>query len=330
MKYLLFSVLTLTLTTLSIAQNSDKTNCGHVYYIQPPADMSLQTFKTYYVDATVPENNATYKDVIYKELYLPGFKRTETRESADFIINFTMYPLVFGKLEEKSFTSEVEKDGVKSTKTTYQTSCNFVHKSIINVLKKDGMSIYSQEISGELTHTGQASDTKSTALSNYNSTKATAATEPLRSSVSNMNSEIKDKYCYLPQEFGLDLITVKPKKFNYDNFNKGAELIKQAIALRTEETIIPEEAKVLCKQAVDIWLVELKESDLVDKKARINDQLTGALYYNIGMTYFLLGDYQLANDNLLKAAEFDKNVTMSHVSFIRDSKIMIDRAANQK
>ena len=70
--------------------------------------------------------------------------------------------------------------------------------------------------------------------------------------------------------------------------------------------------------------------ELVDKKARINDELTAALYYNIGMAYFICEDYLLAYENLLKASEFDKNVTGQHFSLTKDSKTMIDRAANKK
>ena len=330
MKYLLFSVLTLTLTTLSIAQNSDKTNCGRIGYIQPPSNMVLQTFKTFYIDATVPDNNANYKQIIYDRINLPGFTRTEVRESADFIINYTMFPLVFEKTEESTQTSESEVNGVKTSKTTYSALASYQHKNTINVLLKDGTSVFFDERADRSIHNGEAADSKSAALTSFEKTKINSATDRLKEAIGIMRDKIIETYCYLPKTNGVDIITVKPKKFNYDNFNKGAELIKQAVAMQTADFLTPEEAKTLCKQAIDLWLVELKESDLVDKKARINDELTAALYYNIGIAYFICEDYSLAYENLLKASEFDKNVTGQHYSLTKDSKTMLDRAANKK
>jgi hypothetical protein len=58
--------------------------------------------------------------------------------------------------------------------------------------------------------------------------------------------------------------------------------------------------KAALQKACDLWHTALKESDLNDKKARINKDITLAIYFNLLEACFALGDAQTGQKTLEK------------------------------
>ncbi len=66
-----------------------------------------------------------------------------------------------------------------------------------------------------------------------------------------------------------------------------------------------ENAKVAIKKALNLWEGALKESDLTNKKARVNDKVTAATRYNCALFYCWVNDHNKANYHLMKLKLLD-------------------------
>jgi len=112
------------------------------------------------------------------------------------------------------------------------------------------------------------------------------------------------------------ICSVKPKKYNYDNFNKATAMalvaINQLDSLNklvndlkgTDFSVYPEQYNPVLqmfRDAITLWQGELKESNLTDKKARIDEDLTYDLNINITVAYIMLRDFVNARKYLKDA-----------------------------
>jgi hypothetical protein len=87
------------------------------------------------------------------------------------------------------------------------------------------------------------------------------------------------------------LFTVK-KNAAYDDINQASGFVRNAVRMMTTDSIT--QASLLMEKAVDIWSKALKESNLEDKKARINKKVTEALYKNLIPTLVMLNRFDEA------------------------------------
>lgn len=113
------------------------------------------------------------------------------------------------------------------------------------------------------------------------------------------------------------------KKFNYDNHVLASKKSQRAY----ENLILDKEAAVeKLTQAIGIWEKELQESNLSNKKARINSVISQALYCNMASAYISLGDYKKAEEYLDKIDIMDgvkkkyANRAENLRDFLRDEK----------
>ena len=61
------------------------------------------------------------------------------------------------------------------------------------------------------------------------------------------------------------------------------------------KSVSKEEGKESLTKAVDIWKLLLEESDMADKKARINKEITCLIYTNLAEAYFWMEDFEQVN-----------------------------------
>ena len=77
-------------------------------------------------------------------------------------------------------------------------------------------------------------------------------------------------------------MVLSDKKMDYSEYIKAYELVFEGAMLYYVDN---ENAKVAIKKALDLREGVLKESDLTNKKARVNDKVTGDARYNCALFY---------------------------------------------
>ncbi|MCB9223616.1 MAG: tetratricopeptide repeat protein [Crocinitomicaceae bacterium] len=327
-KLLLLSGLCL-LSSLSFAQKSDKTDCGFIQFIQPPMDYTLASNKTYYRLVTVPSNEMKIQSALEGEISLDGFEKISVRDQADFTVMVTVNQLIYESPVVKTVPKEKEENGVKTNYNMYKATAPYKMTVSTSIVLKDG-SVVHEDVVNE-NGTLETAEQKSVEMAKqfFQSDMDSHKRKITTNAVKLMNTTILNKFCHLTVKKSFELVKVKPKKFDYDNFNKGVDVCAKAVPLYTAGFQTTDEIKSICIEAIDLWKKELAESNLEDNKARINKNLTAALYFNIGMAYFLMEEYDLAVTNLEKGHEVDGYSIALHSYWIEQAKSISIRKANK-
>jgi hypothetical protein len=102
----------------------------------------------------------------------------------------------------------------------------------------------------------------------------------------------------------------KDKERDYRDLNEAGELAKQGYAA-LERTIagLGTDGRQDLERAVEIWERALTESQLNDKKARINRKVTVKLHESVGVALVALGEPARAVEHLAKANRFSSMTT---------------------
>ncbi|MCH2223256.1 MAG: tetratricopeptide repeat protein [Crocinitomicaceae bacterium] len=307
------------------AQKINKEGCGRYSYEQPPSDMTLQELQSYYVESIVPNNNAYIMDQVRGASTLEGLEKMPNRDAAGVIVKYTVYPTEFTIPEYKKDSYTSEKDGVKRTTYTYRYDGKYTYKVNVTVSNREGVVIHSGVKNGTSNVSGTSTVNATDAKKNYNSEVAKIKKSIVGSSVKYLNSQIENKYCYLNRTMAIKAIKIKPKKYDYDEFNQAVDVLKASV-LETDKST----RNTNLTEAIKAWETDLKESDPEIKKARVNGKVTAGAYYNIALAYFMMEDYTKAEFNFKKATEFDKNVTAAHFSQTKRAADLITRMANMR
>ncbi len=98
------------------------------------------------------------------------------------------------------------------------------------------------------------------------------------------------------------LYRFKDKTHDYSDLNRAFDLAK-----RGYENGLAGEKELW--SAVEIWEAALQESDLNDKKARINRKVSVKLHESVGIAQLVLGDYTASVKNLEKSQRYSSMVT---------------------
>jgi hypothetical protein len=129
-------------------------------------------------------------------------------------------------------------------------------------------------------------------------------TSPLQDQIVNdnmaaINQILNEKYGYLKKSREIEINVPKDKKINYDEY---AQAYVSAVT-GYNNIINPDnkaQATADLKTAIGIWEKSLTESDLKNKKARINAKVTAVTMLNLAEAYLWLDDYRTAEMYLTK------------------------------
>ncbi|MGB0403713.1 MAG: hypothetical protein ACPGEG_06400 [Salibacteraceae bacterium] len=98
------------------------------------------------------------------------------------------------------------------------------------------------------------------------------------------------------------IAVISDKKMDYDKYAKAYELMFEGALYYVEDE---PKANALYQQAIDLWEAELKESDVKNKKARINEKVTGATRYNCIIALTWARKFNEANSHYVKLKMLD-------------------------
>ena len=142
--------------------------------------------------------------------------------------------------------------------------------------------------------------------------------------VATINNYLNEKVGYPKKAYGLEIHTVKKSKdFDYTDL-MNAWTSAQDGFLKVEYADRDAEVKQKLQAAVDIWNKALLESNVNERKTRIDKEVTAAIYVNLGQAYLWMGDYVNAELSCNKALGVDFG------RYNREARPMIDFIRFQK
>ena len=309
----------------SLSAQKTKTNsCGTYEYIQPPSNMVLQEFSTFYVE---PSASAEKLHLIKNNCKLTGFTQTTNEVEADFIVKHTVYNIVFNPYEySKKSSTSTSKDGVKTTTVTHTYSGGYNYNMLFKIYSRENNElIYSTDYHKSATISKQSTKSATVAYNAYKGQKTKTKNGYVSEGVRALNVKVNEQLCYTNKRCLIKGIEVKAKKFNYDDYNKGMLILttfKNAADKETRNTEI--------NNAIKFWEAEIPNADLESKKARINKKVLAGAYFNIGLANFMLYNYEKAKEAFVTAQKYDKSVTAMHKKLISECDKQIPRKANLK
>jgi hypothetical protein len=121
----------------------------------------------------------------------------------------------------------------------------------------------------------------------------------VKDNISAINQIINEKYGYLKKSREIEINVPKEKKISYDEY---AQAYIHAVAGYNNIINADNKAQYTAdlRTAIGIWEKALTESNLKDKKARINEKVTAITMLNLAEAYMWLDDYRSAEMYLNK------------------------------
>jgi|GEM_PF-2155802 len=287
----------------SFAQNDEKEILGKYRVTQLPLEPMPKEFKTYKVEVTA--DNLYLRDDAYSKFVLSGFKKLDknSTEAADMTIKVEVYPFEYKGIDVYSYTSTVKVDGVEKKITEYAYKGAIRYQFNITLIGKND-SIY---------YTRSDRDTKEWNNNGYKSMKEAQEFsashvqglpgELLGSFCSGHNNSLNEKYGFVKRTMVPLSFTVKISKkckYDYSDLTSAHELMKSTFLIISDKEDNIVAYKEAIAPSIEKWTKALSESNIEDKKARINKDMTCALYHNIGTAYFLSKEYEKAIENFDK------------------------------
>jgi hypothetical protein len=213
-----------------------------------------------------------------------------------------------GETERKSSTKKVynssTKQYVDQTTYSYETA---VRRPTRLTLEFNGETIYNDIFEG----TGE-----------YSTTITTVSPNMFQIEKDNVSGILQNINTYLNEQYGFvnvpAVLTIRaPKnKGDFDDLEKAVKLAKRGI-----NPMGSSDGKAELTEAIQIWETVLGESDVNNKKARINDKVTQSIYQNLIEAAIYKEEFIRAQDHLILFGEMDlknkgKTWVTSRTSFI--------------
>lgn len=219
-------------------------------------------------------------------LKIDGFNRAEGSE-----LNYLVTMEAF-EFSQPKVVSEVKKEtSVSNGKSTsydvtyYHLEFDYRLPMIVKVTR-NGSEVYLEnpaKLQEFVKYTGSA--TKSHPSTDVTVLVKNLEQQVLKENLNYINHLVNDRLGYENTERKTAVDYVKDKKGEYADLTEAFNLATMAYNMlgKTDE-----QAKVKLGDAVTIWSKALGESDLLDKKARIDNKVTASLCFNLLEAYFIL------------------------------------------
>lgn len=323
-----FVIAVFLLATAAQSQKQTKEKFDKIGYIIPPSDYSLAEFKKYLMYVKVPSGEANLSHYIENKVDMGLFERTKLKEEADFKIQFTLHSIVYHAERVKAIPKVEDKDGVKRKYNMYEAYASYSFHLGVRITLRDGREHYVDNINGSGTYTTGEYQSDAQARQFFHSGKSKFSQKIIGDASKTMSTVMGDKFAHIQRRRTVELISIKPKKFDYEGFNKATKICGEAVEIYNIDNRPTDEMITKCVEAIELWKTELLTSDLDNKKARINKKVTAALYYNIGIAYFLMKDYEKSYSNF-KSAKDLLTVTGLHLRWAKTAEKIYLRLANK-
>ena len=308
MKSFIFCVFAIGISCWGVnAQNLDRQK-NSIKYTQLPVKPIPQEIKKYHVRTDLGfiysgDSKTETLSKIKGAAEIPHLEKT-ANEGAEILVRLESY--YKSEVRYESGTRKVKRDDKEITVTYYYIAFRYRYPLYYEVKlpgevdpyysqfangSKDMKSYTSQEFSSSSARNRWWND-------NYKSVQSKLRAELLSSNVRNMKSTVIKLFSYRKTVLYSKFFTVKKfKKYEYADVDAAWEKAKSAIDNIDEGDIVfNDEFNKTMMEAITMWQKVLDESDLDNKKARINKKVTEAIYNNIFLAYSMMSEFEKAEE----------------------------------
>lgn len=309
------------------AQNDEKEILGKYRYVRLPKSPMPKEFKVYTVD--VRSQDLYLRDAAYGKINIEGYKKLDKNvsEAGDFTVKIEIYPFEYSGVETYSYQSTVKTDGVEKKITQYGYKGKARYKMELVVIDKND-SIYHKQSIGDVSKWDNSNYKTLKDASNFSESHIKDLPMSIVTNfISGNNGELNNKFGFVPSQLVPLNFTVKISKkckFDYSDLTSASEQLKAAFEIVSKDENNTQAFNAAIEPAIAKWTKALAEANVEDKKARINKNLTCALYHNLGTAYFLSKDYEKAKANFEKCKEIKSSYGYAS-EFLRYSTDLFER-----
>lgn len=310
MKYLLLIIMIICISLSTNAQKKDKETIGRIEFVQYPENPLNLEYKTYKIIAK--SSDPYRRDDIINRSSLDGYEKTDSEQETDLVIEIEEYPRQSTEIKISTRKTKVKKDGIESTVTTYYAVNSFKYKYTYKLSDANGV-IFETAYQGDKKVTGADGKNYTEAEANHSKALASEKNSILTNAITSLNASSNDLYGYPVHSIYLYAYKIKPKKYNYDEFNDAWSKIKSSVDQSNTSNQDVETFQEDLKNAIAVYNKELEQLDLNNKKARVNADVGAAAYYNACLSYFLLKEYDKALDCLNQGRAIDNGIGNANI-----------------
>jgi hypothetical protein len=213
--------------------------------------------------------------------------------------------------------------------TTYFYELKYRHPMRLKVVSPT-LGVVSDDLMFNDDRTTKSAEYKSDyeARNAYNSQKdailSKAEDQVVNENLASIRTQLNNQHGYAKTNRAADLYDVSSKKQDYSSINKAYESAFEGLML-LYESANPTRAKEKLAAATAMWEKDLSESNIKDKKSRINADVTLALLFNIAEANIWLGNFNRAEEclnklNLMDLSKKERNRLEEERSFFKDMK----------
>lgn len=243
---------------------------------------------------TVPHDKIFNKEMLANSyIKLEGFNKSD--ENA-LIVTTTLYGFDDTELELKSEEkSTVTTNKDKTTTTTkyrsYWYEASYKHPINLKVQTPTGEVLFDETLSefNEYKLYKSAANKNSAPSINQAELKEQLEDKIVKENMAAINALLNDRFGFPTMTRSISVNIVKPKKHNYDDYDNAFDAVSDGYKTLFDD--YPKASEKI-KEAIAIWEKALEESNLEDKKARIDADVTIATYFNLIEAYLWLNDYE--------------------------------------
>ncbi len=292
----------------STGQGIKKETLGYFNYLQPRASTTLDEAKMYFLDVQVSDGDLYRRKRIEDDLEINKFQLAKADDEYDFTIEITEAPFKFGKAERKSTSRKVAENGREKTITDYYYLGSMGYSYTIKVLDKEGNEIHRELMRGNIQARGSKNTSFSKAQEMYVREKFQAKEKVVKDFIGRASSLINEQFTDVEKTIQMRTPYVVSKKFDYPEFDEAYALLQKSYKALNGTTELSEESKSELTQAIQLWKKLLEESDPENKKAKVSSKVSAACYFNVGISYFMLRDYENAKANFTATQELNDGI----------------------
>jgi hypothetical protein len=216
------------------------------------------------------------------------------------------------KLKTNSFTYYEKGSTTGRESNKYQYTIQYRSLISVKVIGPDGSVIFEEApvkfSEYSKSHTGEFESTY--ALDDYwakhqNDFLADLDDKQTAINMQQIHDLVNSKYGHVKVNRETVIYQVKEKKFQYPEYSKAYESAAAGYNLLADGEKSKQAAQGKFKEAIDQWEAAMKESQPADKKARIDEEITGVTLRNLIEAYIWTDDYTNADRCLNKLGGMD-------------------------
>jgi tetratricopeptide (TPR) repeat protein len=306
-------VFLLTISINKLSAQSDKNEKTNITQFRLPLAPLPKDYSTYEIKSITLDSR---KGTVTSRLGIGGL--TQKIGGADVAIEFEEVPFKTASVDAQTNVTEVTNKGIKSKVTTYYARVRYKHPINFRIVDKTGKVLVNQVFvdDGYKEFNTREYNSYKEMSDNYKSDISAREQDEFNNAINSASITIDNNYSYGKYTWYILICSVKPKKFNYDNFNKATAMalkgLHQIDSLNKKVTNLKDNdfstysdeykpTLQMFRDAIALWQEELKESDMNNRKARIDKDLTYDLYLNLTVAYIALREFDNARKNLDEA-----------------------------